>query len=50
MGAFVKTIDVILFVMFAITAVNAVLIDVQLCLLASFFPKLAGGAQKLVRT
>ncbi|CAB4274217.1 unnamed protein product [Prunus armeniaca] len=38
MGAFVKTIDAILFVMFAITAVNAVLIDVQLCLPASFFP------------
>lgn len=37
MDALVKTIDAILFVMFAITAVNAVLIDVQLCLPASFF-------------
>ncbi|PQQ17945.1 transmembrane protein 97 [Prunus yedoensis var. nudiflora] len=36
MGALVKTIDAILFVMFAIAAVNAVLIDVQLCLPASF--------------
>ncbi|KAB2610622.1 transmembrane protein 97-like [Pyrus ussuriensis x Pyrus communis] len=38
MGVFVKIIDAILFVMFAIVAVNAVLIDVQLCLPQSLFP------------